>query len=193
MDKKKKSQKLVQRIEAPSLKYMSVLGSVHPDAEELENEYKRHNNHENLKVIYQQIEKLFLLMDFYGIDKDDTENRFMMLAYHLALTHETGFKIAQPAGKKKKWDIPQLAGLVATVNLLMINKPMSISNACQIVKDRYFTDHPMTKKTIENKYNEASKNKFVNTLLSFAYDTDEENFNLEVLKLATEMFRPEHL
>ena len=193
MDKKKKSQKLVQRIEAPSLKYMSVLGSVHPDAEELENEYKRHNNHENLKVIYQQIEKLFLLMDFYGIDKDDTENRFMMLAYHLALTHEPGFKIGQPTGAKKKWDSTQLAGLAATIKLMMINKPISISNACQILKDRYFADHPITKKTIENKYNEALKDRTVNIILFFTNNPKTGLPNPDALTLATEMFKPEKL
>ena len=193
MDKKQKPKELMQRIESPKLKYLTALGSMALDSKKTEKEYNQHNNSEHLKVVLKQMNKLLLLMEFYNIDKDDIEDRWFKLAYHLAVTHEVGFKIAQPSGSKKKWDVPQLLGLVATIRLIIIYKPMSVSNACQIIKDRYFNGRSTTKKTIENKYGEALRSKTVNKMLYMTLDPKTGASNLEALKIATEMFKPENL
>jgi hypothetical protein len=153
--------------------------------------YKKHNEAEFLKIQNARVDKLFLLLEYHDIAFDD-EERWFKLAWSLAKEHEVGFKVAQhPSGRKTKWDAMLLAGLWAKVQLLIRNKGITESHACELIRIEILKDLKISKKTLENKLNEAKKSIVVVGVLELSQNDGHPIIQTQVLKFMVELcFHP---
>jgi hypothetical protein len=79
---------------------------------------QQHQQEAENRAAQKRLEKVSLLMKYYGIDDND----MAALAWTLACEHVPGFHIVPETktrgGRKPKWDVPTLQKLLDTVNLL---------------------------------------------------------------------------
>jgi hypothetical protein len=114
-------------------------------------------------------EKMMLLFDRYGIDKNDLENRWYQLAFRLATEHEPGFKTVEikKQGRPPEWDYISLAALYFEVELIKNERNKSAHKtgnypACRILSQREpYKSKGLSLKRLVNLYNEAKKSPMV--------------------------------
>lgn len=127
-----------------------------------------------MKATTEAIEKMFLLLDHYNIDRND-EEKWFFLAFNLARNHIEGFSLEdkKPEGSPKIWDNFTYLKLYHDVsNKVSLSPDKSIAWACrQLVKAQPWKDmlRGDKGKSLENQYNKSKSSplvKFYNFILS---------------------------
>jgi hypothetical protein len=98
-------------------------------------------------------EKLFLLMDHFGIDRDeDNEDRWLLLAFALARNHVPAFQNMKNMGRPKEKEYDPLR-LYCDVHDLMDRMGFSVSSAAAHLRRNKYPNKSV--KTVEGWYYES--------------------------------------
>ena len=133
--------------------------------------------------------RIFLLLERYGINKDDPDCWFM-LAFNLARKHEPGFAVEfgeKHKGAPRKWDSVRLAALYHDVMQLKDTrrrekKKYTLQSACfELWKREPWKNMESIKnsKTLENRFREAETSELLSAAMfdkMLAAMKDKKNF-----------------
>ena len=191
--KKQKPKELLERLPFPNYMPRNCFYNILSEEDQKKNDLDlQKHNHEVLgSIVEGAYNKMFVLLDYYEIDKDD-DAKWFKLAFKLAATHEPGFQMQEsPSGRTNTWDSNQLLGFYCLIELIKEEKEITTNHACQIAKKDCFPDSPISIKTLANKYSLAKKDKTAMALYSLALKIDQKkNSNEARLKTLQEMFDP---
>ncbi|MEB6681146.1 hypothetical protein [Acinetobacter lwoffii] len=185
---KPKPKPLLERLPFPNLRSPSLFSSSLPEEERLrhEAEVKAHNDAEMEHINQLALFKMLLLLKHHEIDVKDP-NRWFLLATKLAQQYEPGLQMqTAPSGRTNKWNFIELLGLYTLVEYLCEKKELSVSNACDIIKNKYLSNLKVSKKTLENKYLDAKKNEKVIKWYTPVLEIDHAKESVELRNLILE-------
>lgn len=144
--------------------------SLMTDTPEGRAEVEKHNRHEYLRALTQQLEKIGPLRQAFNLeDSKDPVVNFVTLTLALASEFVPGFRIKnldreRSKGRRKEWDAMKYCQLLADAQTLMNEKTRSLSEVCRILatNGRYAKRWgKYSKRTLENRLimaNDEEKN-----------------------------------
>lgn len=133
-----------------ALEIGAILGGNSPLFESIQNERQ--------EELFENIKKLYLLLDHYGIDPNDPQ-RFMLLSIELA---RELFPTSPTRGRSKKWTPEIEAILVVEMERKISNGKNESDAARALSRDKYWSDFVETKSSPDTKENktETLRNKY---------------------------------
>lgn len=107
-------------------------------------------------LVVDQFHALMILLDEYGIARDDGE-RWFKLAHRLAMKHEPMFKAHREPGRAKVWSKVLLRVLVAYVEKLRASRGLTARSACRVLSTTEpWNELKVSGATLYRRYQEAT-------------------------------------
>ena len=172
--KKQKPKELLERLPFPNYIPRNCFYNILSEEDQKKNDLDvQKHNHEVLgSIVEGAYNKMFVLLDYYEIDKND-DAKWFKLAFKLAATHEPGFQMQESlSGRTNVWDTNQLLGLYSLVELIKEERKIRTSDACKIIKKDYLSHSKISLKTLANKYSLAKKDHVAMRLYGIALSID---------------------
>ncbi|UDM38443.1 hypothetical protein LIS44_01030 [Acinetobacter haemolyticus] len=172
--KKQKPKELLERLPFPNYIPRNCFYNILSEEDQKKNvlDVQKHNHEVLGSIVEGAYNKMFVLLDYYEIDKND-DAKWFKLAFKLAATHEPGFQMQESlSGRTNVWDTNQLLGLYSLVELIKEERKIRTSDACKIIKKDYLSHSKISLKTLANKYSLAKKDHVAMRLYGIALSID---------------------